>query len=259
MDLGISGRKAIVCAASKGLGKACALSLAREGVALTICARTAETIEDTARTIGAETGVPVTPVACDITTPEGQAAVLAACPSPDILVTNAGGPPAGDFREWDREQWLSALNNNMVTPILLIRAVVDGMIERRFGRIVNITSYAVKQPIPSIGLSNGARAGLTGFIAGLARQIAPHNVTINNLLPGPFETDRLLDNLRAVAKMSDRPFEDVLDERRKTNPTGRFGDPEEFGEACAFLCSAKAGYIVGQNLVVDGGDVRATI
>jgi 3-oxoacyl-[acyl-carrier protein] reductase len=259
MDLGIAGKTALVCAASKGLGRACAHSLAREGARVTICARTAETIEQTARDIAAETGAAVNAIACDITTDEGRRAVLDACPELDILVNNAGGPPAGDFRDWEREDWVAAVNNNMITPILLIRAVIDGMAERRFGRIVNITSYAVKQPLPNLGLSNGARAGLTGFIAGLARQVARHNVTINNLLPGPFETARLLDNIRHFAEMDGRSYDDELARRRDGNPAGRFGDPAEFGEACAFLCAVQSGYIVGQNLVVDGGDVRATI
>jgi len=259
MDLGIAGKAALVCAASKGLGRACAESLAREGARVTICARTAETIEETAREIAAETGATVNAVACDITTDDGRRAVLDACPEPDILINNAGGPPAGDFRDWEREDWIAAVNNNMITPILLIRSVVDGMAERRFGRIVNITSYAVKQPLPNLGLSNGARAGLTGFIAGLSRQVARHNVTINNLLPGPFETERLLDNIRHFAEMDGRSYDDELVRRRDGNPAGRFGDPAEFGAACAFLCAAQSGFIVGQNLVVDGGDVRATI
>src|SRR4051812_34054572 len=196
LDLRISGKKAIVCAASKGLGRACATSLARAGVELTITARTAETLEQTAAEIRRETGVRVTAVAGDITTEAGRAAALAACPNPDILVNNAGGPPPGDFRDWDRETWIRALDANMLTPIFLIKATVDGMIERRFGRIVNITSGSVKSPIPALGMSNGARAGLTGFVAGLARQVAKHNVTINNLLPGPFLTDRLRSNTK---------------------------------------------------------------
>ncbi|MCP4330076.1 MAG: SDR family oxidoreductase [Alphaproteobacteria bacterium] len=259
MDLGISGRTALVCAASKGLGRACALSLAREGASVTICARTPETLAQAAADIETETGNPVTAVACDITTEEGRQAVLAARAAPDILVNNAAGPPAGDFRDWDSENWMSAVNNNMLTPILLIKSVIDGMIERRFGRIVNITSYAVKQPIPTLGLSNGARAGLTGFVAGLARQVAANNVTINNLLPGPFETDRLLDNIRFAAKQAGRPFEQELERRRDGNPAGRFGDPAEFGDACAFLCAAQSGYLVGQNLILDGGEIRTTL
>ena len=259
MDIGIAGRSAIVCAASKGLGRACAQSLAREGANLTICARTPETLEATAAEIRDATGRDVAAVACDITTEEGRQAVLEACPEPDILVNNAGGPPPGDFREWDRDQWMAAVNNNMITPILLIKSVVDGMAARKFGRIINITSSAVKQPIPTLGLSNGARAGLTGFVAGLARQVVMHNVTINNLLPGPFETDRLLTNIENAANKEGRPYDEVLAERRAANPAGRFGDPAEFGDACAFLAAAQSGYINGQNLVLDGGEIRATI
>ena len=208
MDLGISGRKAIVCAASKGLGRGCAESLAREGVSVTICARTKETVEATAADIRGRFGVDVTSVACDITTEEGRAEVLAACPEPDILVNNAGGPPPGDFRDWGYDDWVSALNANMLTAIFLIKATVDGMIEREFGRIVNITSGAVKAPIPALGLSNGARAGLTGFVAGISRQTVRHNVTINNLLPGPFDTDRLRGNVTFEAKRCGKSEED---------------------------------------------------
>ena len=231
MDLGLHGRRALVCAASKGLGRACAISLAREGVHVTITARTAATLEDTAAAIRAETGATVTAVAGDITTPEGRAAALAACPEPDILVNNAGGPPPGDFRDWEREDWIRALDANMLTPIALIRAVVDGMIERRFGRIVNITSASVKSPIPMLGMSNGARAGLTGFVAGLARQVARHNVTINNLLPGPFLTDRQRAIAAPWAKESGRAVEDEIAERAKSSPSGRVGMPEEFETA----------------------------
>src|SRR6266849_7965757 len=200
MDLGIAGKKALVCAASKGLGKGCALALAQDGVELTILARGKTALEATAAEIRAATGVKVTTVACDITTPEGRKAALAACPEPDILVNNAGGPPPGDFREWDRDTWIKALDANMLTPIELIRATVDKMIARRFGRIVNITSSAVKAPIDILGLSNGARSGLTGFVAGLARKTVAYNVTINNLLPGAHETGRLKTTLAAMAK-----------------------------------------------------------
>ncbi|HET9017976.1 MAG TPA: SDR family oxidoreductase [Acetobacteraceae bacterium] len=258
MDLGITGRRALVCAASKGLGRACAMALAREGVAVTITARTAETLERTAAEIRAATGATVTTIAGDITTEAGRAAALAACPDPDILVNNAGGPPPGDFREWEREAWIRALDGNMLTPILLIRAVVDGMIARRFGRIVNITSAAVLSPIPRLGLSNGARTGLTGFVAGLSRQVARHNVTINNLLPGAFLTDRLRSNAAAEAEKAGRAVDDVIAERAKSTPAGRVGDAAEFGEACAFLCGAQAGYIVGHNLLIDGGASNAT-
>src|SRR5215207_794988 len=199
LDLGIKGRKAIVCAASKGLGRACAMALGRAGVELVITARTKETLEATAEEIRRETGAKVTPVAGDIGTEEGRRAALAACPNPDILVNNCGGPPHGDFREWSIEDWQKAVNNNMLTPIMLMKAVVDGMSERKFGRIVNITSGSVKSPIPNLGMSNGARAGLTAFSAGLARQVARHNVTINNLLPGPFATARQIDGLHKLA------------------------------------------------------------
>jgi 3-oxoacyl-[acyl-carrier protein] reductase len=259
MDLGIRGRKAIVCAASKGLGRACAFSLAREGVDLVITARTADALEATAEEIRRATGAKVTSVAGDITTDQGRAAALAACPAPDILVNNAGGPPRGDFREWGRDDWIAALDANMLTPIFLIKAVVDGMCERKFGRIVNITSASVKSPIPELGMSNGARAGLTGFVAGLARQVARHNVTINNLLPGPFLTDRLRGGAIEAARKSNRPVDEIIAERAKNTPAGRVGDPAEFGEACAFLCAASSGYIVGQNLLLDGGAFNSSM
>ncbi|MDE2007426.1 MAG: SDR family oxidoreductase [Rhodospirillales bacterium] len=259
MDLGIKGRKAIVCAASKGLGRACATALAREGAEVVITARTKDVLEATAAEIRAATGAKITAIAGDITTEAGREAALAACPNPDILVNNAGGPPPGDFRDWDREAWIKAVDANMLTPIFLIKAVVDGMIARRFGRIVNITSASVKSPIPQLGMSNGARAGLTGFVAGLARQVAKHNVTINNLLPGPFLTDRLKSGAAFAAQKSGRPVEEVLAERGKENPTGRVGDPAEFGEACAFLCAASSGFIVGHNLLLDGGAFNSSI
>ncbi|MBV8097478.1 MAG: SDR family oxidoreductase [Acetobacteraceae bacterium] len=259
MDLGIAGRKAIVCAASQGLGRACALALAREGVLVVINARRPEPLARTAEEIRRETGAQVTPVACDITTEEGRAAALAACPEPDILVNNAGGPPPGDFRNWSREDWIRALDANMLTPIFLIKAVIDGMCGRKFGRIVNITSGAVKSPIPTLGLSNGARAGLTGFVAGLARQVAQHNVTINNLLPGPFLTERLRANSRAAAEKAGRPVDEIIAERARSSPAGRVGDPAEFGAACAFLCATSSGYIVGQNFLLDGGAFNATM
>jgi 3-oxoacyl-[acyl-carrier protein] reductase len=259
MDYGIEGKTAIVCAASQGLGKACAFALAREGVHLVINARTASTLGETAEEIRRATGVDVKAVAADITTREGRTALLAASPAADILVNNAGGPPIGDFRDWDEAAWQAAVNDNMVTPIMLIRSVVDGMIARRFGRIVNITSRSVKAPLAHLGLSNGARAGLTGFVAGLARQVAKHNVTINNLLPGPFMTQRQIDGLRKLAAKAGQEYEAFLAARVAENPAGRFGTPDEFGKACAFLCSADAGFIVGQNLVIDGGSVNATI
>jgi len=258
MDLGIAGKTALVCAASKGLGRGCALALARNGVAVTITARTRETLEEAAAEIARVSGSEVTPVVGDITTPEGRAGALAACPAPDILVNNAGGPPPGDFRDWDEEDWLRACNANMITAIMLIKATVDGMIERRFGRIVNITSSSVKAPIAQLGLSNGARAGLTGFVAGTARQTVEHNVTINNILPGRFATDRLRAGLAFAAKKSGRPVAELEAESRAQVPARRFGTPEEFGELCAFVCSAQAGYITGQNFLIDGGAYPGT-
>jgi len=257
MDLGIRGKTAIVCAASKGLGKGCAISLAREGVNLVITARGAEALEQTAAELR-KFSVQVKTVAGDITTEEGKQAALAACPNPDILVNNAGGPPPGDFREWDRATWLKAIDANMLTPIALIKAVLDGMMERRFGRIVNITSSAVKAPIAELGLSNGARSGLTGFIAGLSRRSVRSNVTINNLLPGAMWTDRLRSNVEFNAKKSGKPVEEVKRTREDGIPAGRFGTAEEFGDYCAYLCSAQASYITGQNLLIDGGNYPGT-
>jgi 3-oxoacyl-[acyl-carrier protein] reductase len=259
MDLGLQGKKAIVCAASKGLGRACAISLAREGVDLIITARTAADLEKTAEEIRQLTGVKVTPVAGDITTEEGRAAALAACPQPDILINNNGGPPRGDFRDWGREDWIKAVDANMLAPIFLIKAVVDGMVERKFGRIVNITSASVKSPIPELGMSNGARSGLTGFVAGVARQVARHNVIINNLLPGPFLTDRLRGGFQDAARKTNRSVDEVVQERLAGTPTGRAGDPAEFGEACAFLCTAKISFMVGQNLLLDGGTFNSSM
>jgi 3-oxoacyl-[acyl-carrier protein] reductase len=258
MDLGIRGKTALVCAASKGLGRGCAFSLAREGVNLVITARGRETLEKTAQEIRSATGARVSTVVGDITTDEGRRAALAACPAPDILVNNAGGPPTGDFREWDRAAWIKALDANMLTPIELIKAAVDGMIARKFGRIVNITSTSVKAPIPALGLSNGARTGLTGFVAGLARQTAKHNVTINNLLPGSFLTDRTRQTIAGFAKAAGLTEEQAAAERLRTIPAGRLGDPAEFGEACAYLCSAQASYVTGQNFLIDGGAYPGT-
>jgi 3-oxoacyl-[acyl-carrier protein] reductase len=253
MDLGIAGKRALVCAASKGLGKGCAAALAREGVDVTITARGAEALEATAEEIRNESGVTVVPVVGDITTTEGRAAALAACPDPDILVNNAGGPPPGDFRDWTRDDWIKALDANMLTAIELIKATVDGMIERRFGRIVNITSGAVKAPIDILGLSNGARSGLTGFVAGVARKTVRDNVTINGLLPGSFDTDRLQSNVETRAAAAGRPFEEMRVSVAEAIPAGRFGTIDEFGAACAYLCSVHAGFITGQNLLIDGG------
>jgi 3-oxoacyl-[acyl-carrier protein] reductase len=261
MDLGIAGRWALVCAASKGLGKACAQALAEEGVNVVITARGAEALERTAAELQAACpDVVVRGVVGDITTPAGRASALAACPQLDILVNNAGGPPTGDFRDWDRDTWIAALDANMLTPIELIKATVDGMVERGFGRVVNITSGAVKAPIDILGLSNGARSGLTGFVAGLARQprLGAGNVTINNLLPGAFDTERLQKTLEGAAVKAGRPVEALRDQRRLGVPAQRFGSPQEFGRLCAYLCSAQAGYITGQNVLIDGGAYPGT-
>ncbi|MBT9239032.1 SDR family oxidoreductase [Pseudomonas inefficax] len=257
MDLGITGRWAIVCAASQGLGKGCAEALGKEGVNLVINARTQATLEQTAAELRAACpGIEVRTVAGDVADAEVRQALLAACPQVDILVNNAGGPPPGDFRDWGREDWLKALDANMLTPIELIKAVVDGMAERGFGRVVNITSGAVKAPIDILGLSNGARSGLTGFIAGLARQqrLAGSNVTLNNLLPGAFDTARLQKTLKAAGG----DVQATAQARRKAIPAARFGSADEFGTYCAFLCSAHAGYITGQNLLIDGGAFPGT-
>ena len=261
MDLGIQGKWALVCAASKGLGKGCAAALAAEGAHVVITARGEEALQQAAAEIAsASPGVQVVQVVGDITTPAGRAAALAACPQVDILVNNAGGPPAGDFRDWDREAWIKALDSNMLTPIELIKAVVDGMAERGFGRIGNITSSAVKAPIDFLGLSNGARAGLTGFVAGTSRQakLAGRNVTINNLLPGSFDTDRLRSGFNTQSLKLGQSVDAVTELRRKAVPAQRFGHPQEFGAMCAFLCSQHAGYITGQNVLMDGGAYPGT-
>ena len=253
MDLGIAGRNAIVCASSRGLGKGCAMALAQEGVSVVVNGTTAETLEKTAQEIRAAGTAAVTAVLADVTTAEGRAALLKACPHPDILINNAGGPPPGDFREWTRDDWIKALDANMISAIELIKATLDGMIQRRFGRIVNITSAAVKAPISFLGLSNGARSGLTGFVSGLARDVSRHNVTINNLLPGSFDTDRLKSNTRRNAERAGKTFEEHYQARMREESSGRFGTPEEFGAACAFLCAANSGYITRQNVLLDGG------
>jgi 3-oxoacyl-[acyl-carrier protein] reductase len=258
MDLGISGKWALVCASSKGLGKGCAAALAAEGVNLVITARGAEALEATAAELRALGRGEVRAVAGDITTPAGREAALAACPQVDILVNNAGGPPPGDFRNWDRDTWIKALDANMLTPIELIKAVVDPMMARGFGRIVNITSAAVKAPIDILGLSNGARSGLTGFVAGLSRKTVAQGVTINALLPGAFDTDRLATTMAGAAKASGQPLEAVLAQRAAQIPARRFGTRDEFGAACAFLCSVHAGYITGQNWLIDGGAYPGT-
>lgn len=261
MDLGISGKTALVCGASKGLGYGCALALVKEGVNVVVVARGAEALQAAAKRLEAERGgnAFVKTVAADITTPAGREAVFAVQRDYDIVVTNAGGPPPGDFREWDREAWIKAVDANMLTPIALIQATVDGMAARGFGRIVNITSSAVKAPIDILGLSNGARSGLTGFVAGLARSgLAAQGVTVNNLLPGAFDTDRLRNTAEGVARKTGQSIEAIHEGRKKNIPARRFGTPEEFGAICAFLCSVHAGYMTGQNVLADGGAYPGT-
>ncbi|TDX29527.1 3-oxoacyl-[acyl-carrier protein] reductase [Modicisalibacter xianhensis] len=261
MDLGIAGRWAVIGAASRGLGKGCASALAKEGVNLVLNARGVEALEATADQLRAENPrIVVHTVAGDIGTPEVRADILAACPQVDILVNNNGGPPPGDFRDWTRDDWVSAVDANMITPIELIKATVDDMASRGYGRVINITSGAVKAPIDVLGLSNGARSGLTGFIAGLARQprLAGNNVTINNLLPGPFDTERLHKTLEGAAQASGKDIEEIRDQRRQGIPAQRFGSAEEFGAFCAFLCSRHAGYMTGQNILLDGGSYPGT-
>ncbi|ACB33495.1 short-chain dehydrogenase/reductase SDR [Leptothrix cholodnii SP-6] len=262
MDLGIAGRWALVCGASKGLGLGCAQALAAEGVNLVITARNEAALQHSAAELRQRhpAALQVRTVVGDITTPEGRADALAACPQVDILVTNAGGPPTGDFRDWDREAWLRALDANMLTPIELMRATVDAMAARGYGRVINITSAAVKAPIDILGLSNGARSGLTGFVAGLARQpqLAQNDVTINNLMPGAFDTDRLRATFDGAAAKTGRTVEALRGARAQAIPARRFGRPDEFGAYCAFLCSPMAGYITGQNLLIDGGAYPGT-
>ena len=259
MDLGIRGKTAIVCAASKGLGRGCAEALAAEGVDLVINARGAEALESTAEAIRDAHGVTVAAVPGDITTEEGRAAVMSACPSPDILVTNAGGPPPGLWSDWDRDDFLRAIDGNMLTPIALMQAALPGMIERGWGRVINITSQSVKAPIPQLGLSNAARTGLTGFVAGTSRQVAGSGVTINNLLPGIHDTDRGVMLDRGISEKEGITMEEARARRAGTIPVQRYGTSEEFGAACAFLCSQHAGFIVGQNILLDGGATNATI
>ena len=275
MDLGIAGKWALVCGASKGLGYGCALALVREGVNVVINARNADALNEAATRLIAESAEQtsasgqkeskpqVLAVAADITTAQGRAAVFAAAGGPgrdfDIVITNAGGPPTGDFRDWDRDAWIKAVDANMLTPIELIKATVDGMAERGFGRIVNITSSAVKAPIDILGLSNGARSGLTGFVAGVARsKIAARGVTINNLLPGKFDTDRLAATVTAAASKAGKSVDDVRVAQQAQIPAGRYGTAHEFGAICAFLCSAQAGYMTGQNVLADGGAYAGT-
>jgi 3-oxoacyl-[acyl-carrier protein] reductase len=258
MDLGLKGRNAIVCAASEGLGRACARSLAEAGVDLVINARREIELQVTAEEIASTFGVMVKTVCGDVTDTDVRAEIMDTCPAPDILVNNAGGPPPGNFRDWTPETWHLALDANMITPIELIRASVDGMIERRFGRIINITSGAIKAPIGMLGLSNGARSGLTGFVAGLARDVAQHGVTVNNLLPGPFETARLQGTLLGAAKSQGISVDEARTARLASNPSLRFGDPNEFGATCAFIASVHAGYMTGQNILLDGGAFPGT-
>ena len=253
MDLGLAGRTAIVCASSRGLGRACATSLARAGVKVTINGRSEDTVAATAAAVARETGGDVVPVVADVSSADGQAALLAAMPEPDILINNNIGPPLRDYRDLDRAAMLDGVVQNMVTPIELIQAVIDPMIARKFGRIVNITSATVKMPVVGLDLSSAARAGLTAFIAGVARDVAAHNVTINNMLPSVFETDRLHSAIDSTAKMTGTSRDDVTKSMMATIPAGRPGTPEEFGDVCAFLCSQQAGYMTGQNFLLDGG------
>ncbi|PVA07983.1 SDR family oxidoreductase [Thalassorhabdomicrobium marinisediminis] len=258
MDMGIKGKRALVCASSKGLGRGCAQALAAEGVDLVLNARGPEALEATAQEIRDRFGVEVVTVAADVTTPDGRSKLIEAARGVDILVTNAGGPPPGTWTDWDRDALIDALDANMLAPIALMQALVPGMMERGWGRVVNITSASVKAPIAALGLSNTARTGLTGFVAGTARQVAGSGVTINNLLPGIHATDRAISLDKGVSDAEGISMADAKAKREATIPAGRYGTPEEFGAACAFLCSDKAGFIVGQNLLLDGGAINAT-
>ena len=258
MDLGIRGKNALVCGASRGLGKACALALAREGVNVTIVARNRDVLESTGGEIERLTGAAIVIVAADLTTNDGRAAAISACPRPDILVNNSQGSPPGNFRAWSREDWLAALDDMMLGPIEMMRLTVDGMMARGFGRIVNIVSRSVKIPQVELGLSNGARSGLVGFAAGLARQTVARNVTINNLLPGIFDSDAQYRHIRGVIKETNKTFEEAYRERADASPAKRYGDPAELGAYCAFLCSSQSGYITGQSLLIDGGSYPGT-
>jgi len=252
MELGIRGRSALVWGGSRGMGRAAAAALAREGVSVTIAARNREVLEKAAAELGVKS------VVADLTTEAGRAAALAACPAPDILVNNADGPAPGDFRRWEREDWLKTMDAVMLGPIFMIRDVVDGMIARKFGRIVNISARTVKSPQAEAGLSNGSRSGLIGFVAGLARQTVAHNVTINNLLPGIFDSDAQRQHVRSIVQMTGKSYDDVWQARAKEIPAGRYGRPEEAGAYIAFLCSEHAGFITGQNLMIDGGQYPGT-
>lgn len=253
MDLGIAGRTAVVCGSSEGLGKACAAALLEAGAAVIVNGRRREALEVTVEALKTATGGEVRAVVADVSTQEGRTTLLEACADPDILVNNSAGPPPGSFDDWDEAAWMAALGANMVGPIMLTRAVLGPMRARRWGRVINITSSAVKAPLPLLGLSNGARSGLTGFIAGLAREVAGDGVTINNLLPGTFETGRLRSYAGAVAAKEGSSADEVLARLARSNPSGRLGQAEEFGAACAFLASRHAGYITGQSLLLDGG------
>lgn len=258
MDLGIAGRKALLSGASRGLGKACAVALAKEGVDVTIVARTRDILEQTCDEIRAATGAKAVPVVGDITTIAGRQAAIAACPDPDILLNNADGPVPGDFRDWTRDDWLAALDAMMLGPIEMIRLTVDGMMTRGFGRIINIVSRSVKIPQLELGLSNGARSGLVGFVGGLARQTVAHNVTINNLLPGIFDSDAQRRHIEGMLEESGKTFDEIWRARAAANPAKRYGRPAELGAYCAFLCSEHAGFVTGQNLLVDGGSYPGT-
>ncbi|MFD0978495.1 SDR family oxidoreductase [Tropicimonas aquimaris] len=259
MDLGIRGKRALVTASSKGLGRGCAEALAAAGVDLVLNARGAEALEETAEAIRAAHGVSVKAVAADVARSDGRAAVLEAAGQVDILVTNAGGPPPGMWSDWDREDFIKALDANMLAPIALMKAQLPGMIEAGWGRVVNITSGSVKAPIPVLGLSNSARAGLTGYVAGTSRQVAQHGVTINNMLPGIHATDRAVSLDTGVAKQTGITLEEARAQREASIPARRYGTAEEFGAMCAFLCSQHAGFIVGQNILLDGGAINATL
>ena len=258
MDLDIRGRKALLSGASRGLGKACAMALAQEGADITIVARTRDVLENACAEIRAATGAAVTPVVGDITTPQGRAAALAACPEPDILLNNADGPMPGDFRDWRRDDWMAALDMMMLSPIEMMRLTVDGMMTRGFGRIVNIVSRSVKIPQSELGLSNGARSGLVGFVGGLARQTIARNVTINNLLPGIFDSDAQVRHINGMLEPGGKSFDQIWRDRAAANPAGRFGRPAELGAYFAFLCSAHAGFVTGQNILIDGGSYPGT-
>ena len=258
MVLGIAGRKAIVCASSRGLGRACAMRLAEAGCEVVVNGLDAKRLEETASAIRSKTGAKVHAVQANVATPDGQAALFAACPEPDILVANNAGPPFRDFRELDRQKMIDGVVGNMIVPIELLQRAIDPMVKNKFGRIVNITSGSVKMPLVGLDLSSGARAGLTAFLAGVARSVAQHNVTINFILPGQFMTDRLRSNNEQTAKKQGVPIEQIENQKKTAIPAKRFGDPDEFGAACAFLCSSHAGFITGQNLLIDGGSYPGT-